>query len=125
MENLPNMDWFEIPADDIDRARRFYSELFGWKIEGFPMPFKSDYLLIRRGDGDAASGGLKKRQWPDQKTVNYIDVSSTDRCAFRVEDLGGKVVIPKTAVPGMGYFLVCLDTEDNAFGIWQDDANAF
>jgi hypothetical protein len=124
-KNLPKTVWFEITAEDMDRAKRFYSELFGWRIEGFPVPFNGDYLLIRTGNGHAISGGLKKRVWPNQKTVNYIGVSSADNYEVKVKDLGGRVVIPKTAVPGMGYFLVCLDTEDNAFGVWEDDVNAF
>jgi len=121
---LPAVSWFEIPADDIDRARRFYSELFGWKIEKYPVPFKGDYLLIKIGDGDSISGGLMKRQNPKQKAINYIDVPSTDKYTVRVKNLGGKVIVPKTAAPGMGYFAVCLDTEDNAFGIWEDNINA-
>ncbi len=118
------ISWFEIAADDLDRARRFYSELFGWKIEEFPVPFRKDYLLIRTGDGNAIAGGLTKRRDPQQITVNYIDVPSTDKYIVKVKRLGGKVLVPKTAVPGMGYFVVCEDTEDNAFGIWEDDINA-
>jgi uncharacterized protein len=118
------ISWFEIAADDLNRAKRFYSELFGWKIEEFPVPFREDYLLIRTGDGEAIAGGLIKRKSPRPTTVNYIDVPSTDKYTARVTHLGGKVLVPKTAVPGMGYFVVCEDTEDNAFGIWEDDLNA-
>jgi predicted enzyme related to lactoylglutathione lyase len=118
------ISWFEIAADDLNRAKRFYSELFGWKIEEFPVPFRKDYLLIRTSDGNAIAGGLIKRRSPNQTTVNYIDVPSTDKYTVKVTHLGGKVLVPKTAVPGMGYFVVCEDTEDNAFGIWEDDLNA-
>jgi predicted enzyme related to lactoylglutathione lyase len=41
-----------------------------------------------------------------------------------VQQLGGKVHVPKTAVPGMGYFVICLDTENNAFGIWETNESA-
>lgn len=118
------ISWFEIPADDLERARKFYSELFGWRIEEFPVQFRRDYLIIKTGKGNAVSGGLTKRQRPDQTIVNYIDVASADRYAVKVERLGGKVLVPKTAVPGMGYFVVCEDTEENAFGIWENDKNA-
>ncbi len=118
------ISWFEIAADDLNRAKKFYSELFGWKIEEFPVPFRKDYLLIRIGDKEAIAGGLIKRKGNRQTTVSYIDVPSADKYALKVKSLGGKVLVPKTAVPGMGYFAVCEDTEDNAFGIWEDDSNA-
>lgn len=118
------ISWFEIAADDLNRAKKFYSELFGWKIEEFPVPFRRDCLLIRTGDGNTVAGGLIKRKDPQQTTVNYIDVPSTDKYIVKVKSLGGKVLVPKTAVPGMGYFVVFEDTEDNAFGIWEDDVNA-
>ncbi len=118
------ISWLEIAADDLNRAKRFYSELFGWKIEEIPVPFGKDYLLIRTADGNNIAGGLVKRRSPSHNTVNYIDVPSTDKYTAKVTHLGGKVLVPKTAVPGMGYFVVCEDTEDNAFGIWEDDQNA-
>lgn len=65
-----------------------------------------------------------KRQNPQQPITAYIDVSSIDEYAVKVENLGGKVVVPKSAVPGVGYFAVCLDTENNSFAIWENDKNA-
>jgi predicted enzyme related to lactoylglutathione lyase len=116
--------WFEIPANDLQRAKKFYSELFGWKIEEISVPSRKDYMTIRTGNGGAVRGGLIKRRELHQTTVNYIDVPSTDVSSAMVEHLGGKVLVPKTAVPGMGYFVVCEDTEENAFGIWENDSNA-
>jgi predicted enzyme related to lactoylglutathione lyase len=46
-------------------------------------------------------------------------VPSVDEYADKVEKLGGKIIVPKKAVPGMGYFIICMDTENNAFGIWE------
>lgn len=58
----------------------------------------------------AIGGGLMKRQNPQQQGItNYIDVSSVDEYASKVERLGGKVVVPKMPVKGMGYCAVCLD----------------
>jgi predicted enzyme related to lactoylglutathione lyase len=57
--------------------------------------------------------------------LNYlIVVKSIQEYSAKVEQLGGKVMVPKKPVPGMGYFAVCLDTENNSFGIWETDANA-
>ena len=118
------ISWFEIPADDLQRARKFYSELFGWSIEESKASSLKDRMTIKTGNGDAISGSLTKRQRPGQTIVNYIDVSSTDRYIAKILHLGGKVLVSKTAVPGMGYFVVCEDTEENAFGIWENDLNA-
>ena len=61
---------------------------------------------------------------PEQQIVNYFDVDSVDAYVEKVKDLGGRVVIEKTSVPGMGWFAVCLDTENNAFGLWETDKDA-
>jgi uncharacterized protein len=65
-----------------------------------------------------------KRQRPNQPIANYIDVKSDDEYSSKVQQLGGKVHVPKMAVPGMGYLAVCIDTENNAFGIWETNKNA-
>jgi predicted enzyme related to lactoylglutathione lyase len=69
-------------------------------------------------------GGLMKRQDPQQQTIVYIDVPSVDEYVKKVESLGGQVCVPKTAIPGMGYFAVCLDPENNGFGLWEDNPSA-
>jgi predicted enzyme related to lactoylglutathione lyase len=51
-------------------------------------------------------------------------VPSVDEYADKVEKLGGKIIVPKKAVPGMGYFIICMDTENNAFGIWEINPGA-
>ena len=52
----PSIVWFEIPADNVERARTFYGKLFGWKIDKFPGPTTKPYWLIDTGAGDAKSG---------------------------------------------------------------------
>jgi hypothetical protein len=56
--------------------------------------------------------------------INYIRVKSVDEYSSKVENLGGKVIAPKHAVPGMGYFVLCIDTEKNAFAIWETNKKA-
>lgn len=112
---------FEIPADDIERAKKFYTELFGWEIKEDP---EIEYYLITTSGEKAVDGGMMKREHPQQQITNYIDVCCVDEYSTKVEKLGGKVVAPKMAVPGMGYFAICLDTENNAFGIWESNKEA-
>jgi uncharacterized protein len=68
--------------------------------------------------------GMSKRAMPQQQITNFIDVKSVDECSFKAERLGGKVVVPKTVVPGMGYYAVCVDSENNSFGILESNENA-
>ena len=120
---MANIVWFEIGADNVERAKLFYGSLFGWKIE--KMPGATDYWhLDTGGSDDAPDGGIMKRKDPQQGITNYIGVSSVAESAAKVQKLGGKICVAKTAVPEMGYFAVCQDTEGNQFGIWQSDANA-
>jgi predicted enzyme related to lactoylglutathione lyase len=125
---MPTIVHFEIPADDAERSRKFYSDLFGWKIEKWPgMESGMEYWTINTTDnegGKAVGGGMMKRQNPQQGITNFIDVTSVDEYSAKVQSLGGKIVAPKQAVPTMGFFAVCLDTENNTFGIWETNPNA-
>jgi predicted enzyme related to lactoylglutathione lyase len=111
---------FEIPYDDVQRARKFYTELFGWKMEAFAPGI--DYLVIHTQE--EMGGGLMKRQHPDHKITDYFGVSSVQESSSKVEMLGGKILLPKMAVANMGYFAVCMDTEGNVFGLWESDPQA-
>ena len=115
--------WFEIPADNPDRTKAFYSNLFGWKIN--PFPGGGDYWYIETGGSDdTPDGGLKKREHPQDPITNYVSVNSVADYSKKIEKLDGKICMPKTAVPQMGYFAVCQDTEGNTFGIWESNENA-
>jgi predicted enzyme related to lactoylglutathione lyase len=115
--------WFEIPADNVERARKFYRQLFGWKIKRFPGP--TEYWHIDTGGGDdTPDGGMMLRQHPRHGVTNYVAVASVDQGAKKVEKLGGKICMPKTAVAGMGHFAVCADTENNTFALWERDPSA-
>ena len=129
---------FEIPANDIERAKKFYNDLFGWKIEKWPGTDDSqltsaatgqpmEYWLITTTDdkgNKALCGGMMKRQMPEHQVTNYIGVKSVDEYKSKVEKLGGKVLAPKHTVSGMGYFALCLDTENNPFAIWESNESA-
>jgi len=131
---MPTIVHFEIPADDVERSRKFYTDLFGWKIEKWPVTeggggsSNMEYWMVtttdEKGNKASVGGGMMKRQDPLQQITNFIDVKSVDEYSSKIEKLGGKVVVSKMAVPGMGYFAVCHDTENNSFGIWESDESA-
>lgn len=58
------------------------------------------------------------------QNTNFIEVESVDTNSSKVQQLGGKVVVPKMSVPGMGYLAYCLETENNSFGIWETNESA-
>ena len=123
--NAPS--YFEIQADDPSRAVRFYRDIFCWtftKAEGLPV----EYFRI---ETQGPRGGLLKRPAktpsPEHRTNAFVcsmEVASFDTTAHKILSAGGRVALPKFAVPGVcwqGYFL---DTEGNTFGIFQPDAAA-
>lgn len=115
--------WFEIPADKPERAKKFYGSLFGWTIKLFPG--MTDYWHIDTGGGDdAPDGGLMVRKHPEQPITNYVNVESVTKSMAKVKKLGGTICKPKTAVPQMGYFVICQDTENNMFALWEPNERA-
>src|SRR5204863_8187236 len=93
-----NIVWFEIPADNIERPKSFYNALFGWKIERFPGPMEY-WHIDTGGSDDTPDGAIIPRQNPQHGVTNYVAVPSVDQFAAKVEKLGGKICMPKQAVP--------------------------
>ena len=114
---------FEIPADDVARARAFYEGVFGWKIKQFPMPAGGPeyYGVTTRKEGEAGiNGGLMRRNMPGQPFANYIAVKAIDDFLGKIQASGGSVVMPRQEIaPGMGSIAVFKDTEGNMMGLYQ------
>jgi predicted enzyme related to lactoylglutathione lyase len=116
---------FEIPADDVEKMKKFYSDLFGWKIERFPGP--TDYWSVQTVPVDekgmvvrpGVNGGMMKKQMPEQKPVNYISVESVDEYSKKVISLGGQIIVPKMEIPGMDWWAMALDPEGNQIGLFE------
>jgi predicted enzyme related to lactoylglutathione lyase len=115
---MPRVVHFEVSADDPDRASQFYKQVFGWHIEKWGGP--KDYWLISTGADDrpGINGGIFKREGP-VNFVNTIDVPSVDEFVAKITEHGGKEVVPRTTIPGVGDLVYCQDTEGNVFGILQ------
>ena len=85
----------------------------------------TNYWRIDTGGGDdTPDGGLMARKHPGQPITNYVNVPSVTRGMAKVKQLGGKVCMPKTTVPQMGYFAICQDTEKNTFALWEINRKA-
>ena len=120
---MPRVVHFEINADEPERAVRFYEQVFGWKVKKWEGPI--EYWLVTTGEAPepGIDGAIMRRA--GQGTIyNTIDVPDVDRFMRKVVEAGGRVVQPKTAIPGVGHFAYCADTEGNVFGIMQEDPSA-
>ena len=114
---------FEVPADDVARAQAFYGKAFGWQFQAWDGPM--DYTFAITGtEGRGIDGAIIPRQAPGTGTVNTIDVPSLDRAIQAVEKAGGRIAVPKMAIPGIGWLAYGLDTEGNMFGMMEGDEKA-
>ena len=116
---------FEIPFDDKKRAMKFYSEVFGWKLTDMT---EMSYVMAETGPTDeqqqpkepgAINGGLFPRPKEAPSPVIYASVASVDETLKKVQAAGGKVVTPKTPIPGMGAFARLVDPEGNVIGLFE------
>ncbi len=140
MKNNPIVH-FEIPADNVDRAKKFYNKIFGWQYKEFDMPDQGStegdpyYGVITTEVDDkgmpttpgAINGGLMKRKSKDQPFMNYINVESIDEMLPEIKKHGGSIRMPKTEIgPGMGWIAAFTDTEGNLMGLHEmhSDENA-
>lgn len=112
------MGHFEIPADDEGRAKRFYSELFGWSFQ--ETPGFEGYHMFRSGPGESGGAIGKRGVMTGQSTRQYVSVDSIDDAVAKVPGLGGEVVQSKTQVGEMGYSATVRDSEGSEIGLWQD-----
>lgn len=115
---------FEIFANDTDRAAKFFSDVFGWKIESWGDD-SNVYLMCSTGEGMGIDGAIaKKSEHVNQPVINAINVDSVDAYCEKVVAAGGVITMPKMAVPTMGWVAYFADLDGNIHGLWQTDPNA-
>jgi uncharacterized protein len=114
-----NLVHFEVPAENADRAQKFYEDLFGWQFERYEGPF--DYRTTNAGSGPG--GGLYPSETGAGGLKVYFDTEDIDATVARVREVGGEAE-DKQPIPGIGWFAACKDTEGNAFWLFQADESA-
>ncbi|WP_438313640.1 VOC family protein [Sporosarcina sp. FA9] len=124
---------FEIHVDDMERAKKFYAEVFGWTFQDWSEYAGMPYFGAVTGDDSepGIDGALMQRQGPppepNQALNGYactMGVEDYDASEMKILNSGGSVAMPKYALPGMAWQGYCIDTEGNIFGIHQPDINA-
>jgi hypothetical protein len=107
---------FEIAAEDVARARKFY-EIFGWEATDASMP-GMEYWLMKTGDDDKGiDGAISPRSEGSQPVLNTIAVDDLDAMISKVKAAGGKIEGEKMPIPGIGDYVTAVDTEGNKFGM--------
>jgi len=119
---------FEIPAEDLDRAKNFYQSVFGWQLQTMPMA-GGEYTTVTTTPVDrqtqipteagAINGGMMQRDERTPSPVITIDVEAIDDALKEIEAGGGTTVMPRSAIPGMGAFAYFKDPEGNVLGLWE------
>lgn len=124
---------FEIQVDDLDRARAFYAAVFGWRFEDYSAVVGSPYFGVITGeDGEPGiNGGLLPRPSPapadghgTNAFVLTVAVDDYDVVDAQILANGGRVALPKAALPGMAWQGYYLDPDGNLFGLHQEDPSA-
>lgn len=119
---------FEIPVDDLDRAKAFYEGAFGWRLDTMDMPGGSRYTgamttatdeQMRPTEPGAINGGLMDRTPHTPNPVITIGVASIDDALEKIEAGGGQTLVPRTPIPEMGAFAYFKDSEGNTMGLWE------
>jgi uncharacterized protein len=124
---MANIAYTDIPADNVDRAKHFYSSLLGWKIRPTEVTMDKekraatqyqDVITGKPEPGAMNMIGLYKRQI-NETIKNYVKVDDIDAVLANVGKLGGKIVIKKEKIAGVGLVAMIQDTEGNIIGIWK------
>ena len=121
---------FEIQSADPEGAILFYEKLFGWKFEQWG---DQPYWLITTGPSSepGINGGLLPRRGGAPETgqavncyVCTVDVASVDASLEAAQSLGGKLAVPRMAIPKVGWLAYAIDPDGNIFGMMQSDPDA-
>jgi hypothetical protein len=113
----PVVHW-ELWSEDPEKVSDFYAKVFDWNIRHLP---DLNYRLVETGGGPGINGGIMKPQqgpWPGVMTF-YIDVEDLDEYRAKIEAAGGKIVVHKMEVPGVGSLSLFEDPERRVIGLWQ------
>ena len=115
--------WNERVTRDVEAIKRFYGQLFGWTFEAQPMP-DVVYHTIKLGQRD--NGGIMPMigsQWEGipPHWMTYFAVEDANAAAARVDETGGKVLVPPTDIPQVGRFAVVSDPQGAMFTVIKLD----
>jgi len=120
---MPRVIHFEIPSDEPEKSVDFYNKVFGWKISQWPG---QAYWLCSTGEKTepGIDGAILKKNGPDHTMVNTIQVENLADAIKAVEEHGGVIVLPRMAIPKIGWLAYFKDLDQNIMGIMEADEKA-
>jgi uncharacterized protein len=123
---------FEIAVDDKEKAKAFYSSVFGWQIMDIPvqmgggtgtyttaMTTPTDPQTMQPTEAGGINGAIVERTSQISAPVVTVYVGSIDECIKKVTAAGGTVVMDRQAIPGMGAYAYVTDVSGNVVGLWE------
>lgn len=118
------VSWFEIYVTDIDRAKEFYETILGKELHKMPIPEELGmemWAFPWKDDAPNAAGALVKSEMGQPSSSGTIVYFDSEDCSelSKVEEAGGKILLPKTPVEGFGFFCLISDTEGNTVGFFS------
>lgn len=110
----------EFAVKDAEKVKKFYGELFGWTFQDIP---EMNYAMFETPSGPG--GGIGPLQ-PGQGAgiMNYMLVTSIDEQMKKIEEAGGKILMPKQEVPGFGFVASFEDPAGTKMGLYQASPQA-
>jgi predicted enzyme related to lactoylglutathione lyase len=117
------INWFQIPATDMDRAVKFYTAVLGASFHRMEHGgskhafFAMDTLESERTGGEIVQSAMFGKPGQDGTTIYLSAPGSLKTVLERVEPAGGKIVMPHTGIGENGFIALVLDTEGNRIGL--------
>lgn len=110
--------WNELATSDPAAALAYYTKLFGWETESFPMP-QGEYTMLKHNG--VTFGGVMKAPQPGMPTAwtNYVSVEDVDDTVAKSNGLGGSVCMPPTDIPDVGRIAIIRDPQGGVIGLHQ------
>jgi len=109
---------FEIPSNDPEKAMNFYKNVFGWTYNRFGP---AEYWLATTGNSKdpGIDGAIMKKMHPQQPVTNSIMIKNLDESIEKIKKEGGTIVVPKTEIPGVGFYAFFTDLDGNIMGVME------
>jgi len=121
--------YFDLTVHDVDQAKRFFGNVFGWRFE--KLPTADEYYLIEAGpadepgiDGGIGMVGQARISEGRPLTQVTVPVPNLEDFIVRIKEYGGYVLEPKAAIPGIGWFATCAEPGGLIFGVLEKDPKA-
>lgn len=116
------INWFEIPVNDMERAQKFYEEIFGFGLVPMDMPGMPMRMFPIDDMGGVGGALIFSQEFcapsADGTMIYFNGNPDLSAALDKVEAAGGRVVMPKTEIdPEIGFMAVFIDTEGNRIGL--------